>query len=185
MTGDQAAARARRLFLDEWHVYGCAETTLMVLKEAFELPEPADASPAMALNGGVAYSGGVCGAITGAAVAVGMLAERRLGDHALAKRTARPVVARLIEEFERRFGAADCRTLLGREIRTPEQHRAFLNSGVWCSACMGQVSFAVRSLSGLASDPMWIRESPAEPVPVTGPRRRPARAGLGSHRGDR
>ena len=38
---------------------------------------PTDASAAMAFNGGIAYSGGPCGAITGAAMAVGLLAEQR------------------------------------------------------------------------------------------------------------
>ena len=53
----------------------------MVLKEAFGLPDPLDPSAAMTLNGGVAYSGGVCGAISGASLAVGLLASRRFKSH--------------------------------------------------------------------------------------------------------
>ena len=44
----------------------------MVLKAAYGLDDPMDPAAAVALNGGVAYSGGLCGAITGAALAVGM-----------------------------------------------------------------------------------------------------------------
>jgi hypothetical protein len=67
------AAIARAYFLDDRNQFGCAETTFIVLKGAYGLDDPMDAAAAMALNGGVAYSGGACGAITGAALAVGML----------------------------------------------------------------------------------------------------------------
>ena len=152
MTGAEAVARARTLFLDERHPFGCAETTLLVLQEAFGLPEPDDVSAAMALNGGVAYGGGICGAITGAAIAVGRLADRRLADRDEAKRIAREIIAALMDEFAREHGAVDCRTLVGRAIRTPEQHQAFLDSGLWRDVCMGQIETVVRRLATLPDD---------------------------------
>jgi C_GCAxxG_C_C family probable redox protein len=121
----------------------------MVLKEAFGLPDPLDPSAAMALNGGVAYSGGVCGAISGASLAVGLLASRRFKSHARAKRVAREVIARLMDDFQAEHGAVDCRALVGREIRTPEQHRAFIDSGIWRVTCMSQIEFVVRALAPL------------------------------------
>ena len=66
MTEGQAVDSARAYFLRPDHLYGCAETVFMVLKEAYSLPDPHNSSAAMALNGGVAYGGSVCGAITGA-----------------------------------------------------------------------------------------------------------------------
>ncbi|MGD0861258.1 MAG: C-GCAxxG-C-C family protein [Candidatus Limnocylindrales bacterium] len=155
MTADEAAARARTLFLDESNSFGCAETTFMVLKEAFGLPDPLDPSAAMALNGGVAYSGGVCGAISGASLAVGLLAARRFRSHARAKRLAREVIARLMDDFRAEHGAVDCRALVGREIRTPEQHRAFIDSGIWRVACMSQIEFVVRALASLPVREAW------------------------------
>jgi C_GCAxxG_C_C family probable redox protein len=140
------------LFLDEANSFGCAETTFMVLKEAFGLADPDDPSAAMALNGGVAYAGGVCGAISGAALAVGMLAGRSSADHDHAKATAREVTARTLDAFQLRFGAMDCRTLLGREIRTAAAHRDFIQSGAWRVTCMGQIEFVVNRL---ASGPGW------------------------------
>ena len=72
-----ARERARELFLDDANTYGCAETAFVVLKEAFELPAAADSAAAMALNGGIAYSGSTCGAITGAISASGSPATSR------------------------------------------------------------------------------------------------------------
>lgn len=140
--------RTRDLFLCEENTYGCAETVLVALQEHFGLPDPTDSSPAMVLNGGVAYSGGACGAITGAALAVGRLAERHLDDHREAKRIARTFIQRLIEDFRTEFGALDCRDLTGYDMLT--DHEAFIESGVWREGCMRQIEFAVRRLAPLA-----------------------------------
>lgn len=159
----EAVARVRGLFLDERNLYGCAETTFVVLKEAYGLPESGDSSAAMALNGGVAYSGGICGAISGAAMAVGLLAERRIADHQVAKRAARRIVAGLMDDFEREHGALSCRELLGMDLRTDEQHAAFIASGIWRDRCLRQVEFSVTRLAPLADDAAWdavLRELP-------------------------
>jgi hypothetical protein len=89
LVASDAVALARTYYLDGRHQFGCAETVYMVLKAAYRLDDPMDPAAAVALNGGVAYSGGLCGAITGAALAVGMLAAQRIDDHGLAKRVAR------------------------------------------------------------------------------------------------
>ncbi len=157
MTEHEAVEHARRLFLDDRNVFGCAETTFLALKGAFDLGDPADSSPAMALNGGIAYSGGMCGAISGAALAVGMLAQRRVDEHRTAKRVARLITARLIDAFEAEYGALDCRQLIGLELRGPGQHEAFIASGLWRERCMRQVEFAVRMLAPLANAAAWDR----------------------------
>lgn len=153
--GTTAVARARDLFLDDRNVHGCAETTFVVLKEAFGLPEAADSSAAMALNGGIAYTGGTCGAVTGAALAVGMLAQRRIPDHRAAKRAARLVTADLLGAFETGFGTSACRELIGLDLRTEEGHRAFIDSGIWRDRCMRQIEMAVARLAPLGDEGAW------------------------------
>lgn len=155
MNADGAVARARGLFLDDANTYGCAETIFVTLKEAWGLPDAVDSSAAMALNGGVAYSGGPCGAVTGAALAVGQLAGRRVPDHVAAKRAAREAVASLMDAFTAEFGATDCRTLTGLDLRTEDGHRAFIESGVWRETCMRQIEWVVARLVRLADDPRW------------------------------
>ena len=141
--------RARALFLDDANTYGCAEVTLISLQEHFALSPAADSSPAMALNGGVGYSGGVCGAITGAALVAGRLAGGFLPDHAAAKREARRLVQELMQGFTEEFGSVDCRTLTGYDLLAPGQHQAFIDSGVWRQGCMRQIEFAVGRLARL------------------------------------
>lgn len=154
--GDERAVElARSLFLRDDNYYGCAETALVALQFLFDLPEPDDSSPAMALNGGFAYSGGVCGALSGAALALGSLAEQRIADHKVAKRTARVLVQELMADFRAEFSSCDCRDLIEYEISVPSQHDAFLRSGVWRDTCMRQIEFSVRRLHSLADPDVW------------------------------
>jgi C_GCAxxG_C_C family probable redox protein len=150
-----ARARARELFLDDANVHGCAESALVALATVFGLPDAEDSSPAMALNGGIAYSGSTCGAITGAAMAVGRLAAARITDHVEAKRVARHLTQEAMASFEREFGATSCRALLGLDLSTEAGHRAFIEGGVWRDTCMRQIEFAVGALATLADDRVW------------------------------
>lgn len=147
--------RARALFLGEATVYGCAETVFIVLKEAYDLPEAGDSSAAMALNGGLAYSGGPCGAVSGAAMALGLLAAERIDDHRAAKTAARRIVMRLMDEFAGAFGASDCRTITGVDLRTEAGHRAFIEGGIWRDRCMRQIEFVVGRLAPLSDQTAW------------------------------
>lgn len=155
--GRDAVERARGYFLDDRNQFGCAETAFIVLKDAFGLDDPQDSSAAVALNGGIAYGGGPCGALTGAALAVGILAERRIDDHARAKRVAREIVARTVDEFVAEHGSLSCRDLIGYDLRAPGGHDAFIASGIWRTTCMGQVGFVVARLARLGDRAAWDR----------------------------
>lgn len=109
----------------------------------------------MALNGGVAYSGGICGAISGAAMAVGRLAEERVSDHQEAKRTARRLVESLMVDFEAEFEGHNCSQLIAYEISIPTEHDAFIESGIWRETCMRQIEFSVARFWKLADPAVW------------------------------
>ena len=150
-----AIAMARSLFLRDDSYYGCAETALVTLQDAFGIPNPEDSSSAIALNGGIAYSGGMCGALTGAAMALGRLAKQRIGDHGQAKRVARGLTQSLIRDFEVQFSASNCRDLIEYEISIPSQHDAFIESEIWRDTCLKQIEFSVERLGSLKDEGVW------------------------------
>jgi C_GCAxxG_C_C family probable redox protein len=152
---EAAVARAEALYLNDAHPYGCAETTFMTLKGVYGLPDPTDPAAAIALNGGIGYSGGPCGAITGAALAVGMLAEERIDQHDRAKLVARELVHGTMEAFSQAHGTVSCKELIGYDLRAPGQHEAFVESGLWREACMSQIRTVVAHLAGLADPVAW------------------------------
>jgi hypothetical protein len=103
----------------------------------------------------VAYSGGACGAITGAALAVGMLAERRIDDHRVAKRVAGGLIAGLMDDFLAEHGAVDCRGLIECDLRAPGHHEAFIASGIWRERCMRLIEFTVQRMAPLVDEDAW------------------------------
>lgn len=155
MNEEQALKKARSYFLEQPH--GCAETTCLVLQQAYGLPNADDCSAAMVFNGGVAWRGGVCGVIAGVSLAVGRLTAQRIADHRLAKRVGRLIIDRWIDRFEGAYGAVDCRDLIGQDIHSAEGHAAFIESGVWRDTCMRQIEFAVQELLGLRNTDVWAR----------------------------
>ena len=155
MKPQQAKQLAQAYFLRDDNLYGCAETTFIALKQAFSLPNPEDTSIAMVLNGGVAYWGGICGAISGAALAVGMLAGKRIPDHIKAKRTARRIIARYMDEFKDKHHSVNCRDLIKLDIRDQKQHDQFIEGGIWRTVCMSQIEFAMEKLADLYDQNIW------------------------------
>lgn len=148
-------AAVRERFLAAGNPYGCAESTLLALEDHFGLDDPAGGAAAMALNGGVAYSGGTCGALTGAALALGQLAARRVDDRGTAKRVARELTAEVVEAFRAAFGATDCRTLTGIDLRAPGAHAAFIAGGAWRVDCLRRLELVVGQVAPLAEGPAW------------------------------
>jgi C_GCAxxG_C_C family probable redox protein len=151
----EATEIARSTFLRDDNYYGCAESALVALQTIFGLENEGDSSAATALNGGIAYSGGMCGAISGAAMALGRLAEQRDNDHREAKRVARRLTQQLITDFEAEFSSSDCRDLIDYKISIPAQHDAFIASNVWRTTCMRQIEFSVSKLAALADENVW------------------------------
>jgi C_GCAxxG_C_C family probable redox protein len=127
----------------------------VALQKLYGLPDAADSSAAIVLNGGVAYSGGICGAISGAAMAVGRLAEERISDHREAKSVARRLIHVLMADFETEFEGRNCSQLIDFEISIPSQHDAFIESGVWRDTCMRQIEFSVARLWTLTDPDAW------------------------------
>lgn len=156
MNEQDAIEKARAYFLADDNLYGCSETMLIVLQEAYGLSNATDSSPAMALNGGVAWSGGPCGAVTGAALAVGRLAAQRIADHKQAKRAARCITSRLMADVQAQYGHVNCRELIGVDISTEAGHTAFLEGKLWHTVCMGQIAFVLRKLVALRDDDVWM-----------------------------
>jgi C_GCAxxG_C_C family probable redox protein len=155
MNRQQVIDLARTTFLTETNIYGCAETSFIVLKHAFNLTNPADSSMAMALNGGVAWWGNICGGITGSALAVGQMVGQRISDHKRAKQITRRIISRMMTEFSTEFGSITCQDLIKLDIRKPEDHTRFLEENIWRDICMHQIEFSVTRLHDLQNEAVW------------------------------
>lgn len=88
----------------------CAETVLGTMCAYWGVESPLIARIATPFGGGLAATRGVCGAVTGALMAIGV----RLGREEGGDRTAAYDAARkYLDWFENSFGSRDCADLIG------------------------------------------------------------------------
>ncbi len=93
--------------------YNCAESVLKAVAETagtdIEHPERL----ATAFGGGIARQGYICGCLSGAAMAVGLLAGRTAPDDVAGKERVYAATTRLFERFKLQAGAVECRDITG------------------------------------------------------------------------
>jgi C_GCAxxG_C_C family probable redox protein len=115
---DAASDLARRYF-DEGH--NCAMSVVRAAAETLGV-SCGECIPGvgLALGGGVGHTGYACGAVTGAAMAIGLAVDRGLPGPVDAKKDrAYSLAAGFVNRFDEQFGGVDCRTLLGFEWSAP------------------------------------------------------------------
>ena len=135
----EAEDRALELFKEG---YNCAESVLMATCEALGRIDPDIPRMATAFGGGIGRSGSVCGALTGAAMAIGLVHGRNTSKEPPAPAYER--AQRLYGEFHRAMGTTLCRELTGVDLGTPEGMQRFHDSGIRDRVCNPAVSLATR-----------------------------------------
>jgi C_GCAxxG_C_C family probable redox protein len=128
----------------------CAPSVILTLQEAFDLPG-GEIMPwvANSFQGGVC-SGEICGTLSGAAIAYGLLAYQVLPhtdhDRRVAAVANAYALRDLTQGFARTFGAVRCEVLLGRDKRTPEENTRFIKENGWIRTCSPFVTYVIRAL---------------------------------------
>ncbi len=115
--------------------YNCAEAVLKAVAETFGAPVDNPQRLATAFGGGVARQGYICGCLSGASIAVGLLAGRISPDDLDGKERVYAAVTRLSENFKARAGAVECHEISGLKFDLSTHH----------NVCCPLVGFAARS----------------------------------------
>ncbi len=159
---DKVEKRAYEL-LGQYH--GCSQCSLLAIQEACGLKDDVMAKASIGLAGGVGGMRSACGALTGAALALGMKYGRDVSylkgsaDKAIeVEYAAQEPVTRLAKWFEREFGSIVCRdirkafmgTELNREI--PWQNEWLKELGIH-KYCCEVVSKTARRAAAMLENP--------------------------------
>ena len=82
--------------------------------------------------GGLARTCGICGAVSGAVMAINLFYGRSLPDESYEKSYI--PVQKLINTFENKFGSTNCKVLIGLDLGTEDGRKRFLseNKGGQC-----------------------------------------------------
>jgi len=137
---DQNAAvarRARELFLSSG--FNCAESVLLANMERLGVEGDWLPKVASGFGGGIARTGQVCGAITGAILALGWTMGRK--DSADGVDELYETGQELVRDFTSEFGTTSCRMLIDIDLRDPAEHKRALKEGVFEKQCAAFVEF--------------------------------------------
>jgi C_GCAxxG_C_C family probable redox protein len=104
-------------------------------------------SAASCFGGGVARYQSMCGALTGAAIALGIYGGRTVSDPQAIADTVRPGMRELVREFRESFGHTDCADLIPFDLNGPEGYEPFRQSGMKQQRCYQYVRFVVGTVA--------------------------------------
>ncbi|MGA3160368.1 MAG: C-GCAxxG-C-C family protein [Terracidiphilus sp.] len=148
MSNNQAQ-RAVELFSQN---YNCAQSVYAACATGKGLSEAQRLALAAPFGGGVARQGEICGALTGALLALGEIEGGAMAADPVAGRNALYARARqLTEAFRAAHGSILCRELTGCALDTEAGQRSFKERGLHQNLCTKLVGFVAEELGRMTA----------------------------------
>jgi len=122
--------------------YNCSQSVFSAFAERLDLPVETALKIAAPFGGGIGRLGEVCGAVSGALMALGLHAGHTAAQDPEAKERTYRMARAFAAEFQRRHGCLTCRELLGCDIGTPEGQQQAREAGLFKQRCPAFVSDA-------------------------------------------
>jgi len=149
---EAVAERSKGLFDSGMH---CAESVLQAVAEAYGVIDPLIPKIATGFCGGISRTSGMCGALAGGIMALGLLTGRSSPQDS--RNCCYALTHNLVQRFRERFGSTQCTELLGCDISTADGAASFKANGLEKTVC-GPVTrqaagFAGRGLCGTRHHP--------------------------------
>jgi C_GCAxxG_C_C family probable redox protein len=143
MDKDALTSKARENFESG---YNCAQAMTLAVNAAYELGIEDIPRIMQPFGGGIARSDEVCGAVSGAVLAIGMLFGRDGEEAEEGKERCYRLAGRYMEEFKKLRGSTKCTGLLGLNLADPEERERASREGVFSTKCPGIVEDSMRVL---------------------------------------
>jgi len=137
------ATRAVSLFIDS--DFNCAESVFLASAECMRKCTPSIPCVASAFGGGMGREGSVCGALTGALMALGLVFGRSKSTDD--KEKIYGLTRELYEGFTRKFGSPFCSELIECDLGTREGRDKYHNLKLRELKCKSYVSFCSEALN--------------------------------------
>ena len=103
--------------------FSCSQSVVSSFSEDFGLDKETACKISCGFGAGMARTGNVCGAVTGAILVIGLkYGKRTTGDDAAKERTY-SLVQEFIRKFRAKNGSIACTELLGYDLRDPKQRK--------------------------------------------------------------
>jgi len=115
--------------------FSCSQAVLSAFSAKFDLELNLALKISQPFGGGIAHRGDVCGAVSGALMAIGLKYGRTRADDIPARERTYEAVTAFIEKFGTVFGSTICKELLGHDLSTEEGHKKAEEEGLFETLC--------------------------------------------------
>jgi C_GCAxxG_C_C family probable redox protein len=125
--------------------YNCAQSVLTAFANELDMPEDELLRVACAFGGGMGRQQHTCGAVTGAAMALGLKFGKGINDSDDKKLQTYEKTVELFDEFTRLNGSVNCRILLNNlDMRDANDYNTIIEQNLFNTSCRKYVADAVK-----------------------------------------
>lgn len=115
--------------------FSCSQAVLSAFSGQFDLELNLALKISQPFGGGIAHRGGICGAVSGAFMAIGLKHGRTQADDIPARERTYEAVNSFIQKFEAAFGSIICKELLGHDLSTENGQKEAEDEGLFETLC--------------------------------------------------
>ena len=115
--------------------YACSQSVFLAFAADFGLSPALASQVASGFGGGIGRTGRLCGAVSGAIMAIGLKYGCPTAPDPAAKEMVYGKVRRVMNAFQEQHGSLDCNTLLCADISTAEGRAQARETGKFTALC--------------------------------------------------
>jgi C_GCAxxG_C_C family probable redox protein len=146
---DDTIKRAMKYFSTE---YNCAQSVMksVLVEKGMDFEEIFHLSAGF--GGGVGLQGHICGAVSGAVAALGVINSKRFNDTKKHKEATYESAAKFMHRFKEKNGSIICDDLTGIEMADKKAHDRAMEDGTFEKVCPGYVKDAVKIVLEISNE---------------------------------
>jgi C_GCAxxG_C_C family probable redox protein len=143
---EEAPQRSLELFRSGFF---CAESVLQAIAESQGIQSDLIPRIATGFCSGISRTGGMCGAVSGGIMGIGLVAGRNSPTES--EEPTYTLAQKLISAFEKQYGSVNCRQLIHCDLATESGQRYFMNNHLM-ERCLQYAGDATRLAISLISE---------------------------------
>ena len=115
--------------------FSCSQAVLSAFSDLFDIELNLALKISQPFGGGIAHRGDICGAVSGAFMAIGLKYGRTQVHDIPSRERTYAAVTTFIEKFEGVFGSIICKELLGNDLSTEDGYKKAEDEGLFETLC--------------------------------------------------
>ena len=132
--------------------FNCCQSVLLAYCEEFGLDSQVASRLSTGFGGGMGRMAGVCGAVTGAFMVLGLKYGNMRAEDNEPKQKTRELVRKFAEKFKARNDSIACKDILGYDISTPQGLKTAREEALFSKLCPKFVQDAAEILEEMLRD---------------------------------